>query len=54
MERSQRLAEGNIPRLLLSFAAPAIVGLVAQALEGRSNQSGKEQEEVGQPVTLHV
>ena len=32
MERSQRLAEGNIPRLLLSFAAPAIVGLVAQAL----------------------
>ena len=32
MDRSQRLGEGNIPRLLLAFSIPAIVGLLAQAL----------------------
>lgn len=32
MDRSQRLAEGSIPRLLLTFSAPAIVGMLAQAL----------------------
>jgi putative MATE family efflux protein len=32
MDRSQRLGEGNITRLLASFSIPAIVGLLAQAL----------------------
>jgi putative MATE family efflux protein len=32
MDRSQRLGEGSIPRLLLTFSAPAIVGMLAQAL----------------------
>ena len=32
MDRSRRLGEGSIPRLLLTFSAPAIVGMVAQAV----------------------
>ena len=32
MDRSTRLLEGNIPRLLLTFSLPAIVGTMAQAL----------------------
>lgn len=32
MDRSKRLGEGSIPRLLLTFSAPAIVGMVAQAV----------------------
>ncbi|MBN2021351.1 MAG: MATE family efflux transporter [Pirellulales bacterium] len=32
MERSIRLREGSIPRLLRAFSAPAIVGMVAQAI----------------------
>ena len=32
MDRSQRLGEGSIPSLLLKFSAPAIVGMMAQAL----------------------
>jgi len=32
MDRSQRLGEGNIPLLLMKFSAPAIVGMMAQAL----------------------
>jgi putative MATE family efflux protein len=31
-DRTQRLREGNIPRLLLTFSLPAIVGLLAQAV----------------------
>ena len=32
MDRSRRLGEGSIPSLLLTFSAPAIVGMMAQAL----------------------
>jgi putative MATE family efflux protein len=32
MDRARRLGQGSIPRLLLTFASPAIVGLIAQAL----------------------
>lgn len=32
MDRSKRLGEGSIPRLLLTFSAPAVVGMLAQAL----------------------
>jgi putative MATE family efflux protein len=32
MDRSKRLGEGSIPYLLLTFSAPAIVGMMAQAL----------------------
>jgi len=32
MDRSRRLEEESIPRLMLSFSAPAIVGLLTQAL----------------------
>jgi len=32
MDRAKRLGEGNIPSLLLKFSAPAVVGMVAQAL----------------------
>ncbi len=32
MDRSKRLGEGSIPRLLLTFSAPAIVGMMAQAI----------------------
>jgi putative MATE family efflux protein len=32
MDRSQALAQGSIPRLLLTFSLPAIVGMMAQAL----------------------
>jgi len=32
MDRSRRLGEGSIPSLLLRFSAPAIVGMLAQAL----------------------
>ena len=32
MDRAKRLGEGSIPRLLLKFSAPAIVGMMAQAL----------------------
>ena len=32
MDRSQRLGEGSIARLLLVFSAPAVVGMLAQAL----------------------
>ena len=32
MDRSERLGEGSIPRLLLTFSTPAIVGMLAQAL----------------------
>ncbi len=32
MDRSVRLGQGSIPRLLLEFSLPAIVGLMAQAL----------------------
>ncbi len=32
MDRSKRLGEESIPRLLLTFSAPAIVGMLAQAL----------------------
>ena len=32
MDRSKRLGEGSIPSLLLKFSAPAIVGMLAQAL----------------------
>ena len=32
MDRSKRMGEGSIPRLLLTFSAPAIVGMMAQAL----------------------
>jgi len=32
MDRSKRLGEGSISRLLLEFSAPAIVGMLAQAL----------------------
>ncbi len=32
MDRSNRLGDGSIPRLLLVFSAPAIVGMMAQAL----------------------
>lgn len=32
MERAKRLSEGSIPSLLLAFSAPAIVGMLAQAL----------------------
>jgi putative MATE family efflux protein len=32
MDRSERLGEGSIPRLLLRFSAPAIVGMLAQAM----------------------
>ncbi len=31
-DRSKKLGEGNIPRLLVEFSLPAIVGMVAQAL----------------------
>src|SRR3989304_4856210 len=31
-DRTQRMREGHIPRLLLSFSLPAIIGLLAQAL----------------------
>jgi putative MATE family efflux protein len=32
MDRSTQLSEGNIPYLLLKFSAPAVVGMLAQAL----------------------
>ena len=32
MDRSRQLGEGSIPSLLLKFSAPAIVGMMAQAL----------------------
>jgi len=32
MDRANRLGEGSIPSLLLKFSAPAVVGMVAQAL----------------------
>jgi putative MATE family efflux protein len=32
MDRSKQLGEGSIPRLLLTFSAPAIVGMLSQAL----------------------
>jgi putative MATE family efflux protein len=32
MDRSQKLGEGSIPYLLLTFSVPAIVGMLAQAL----------------------
>lgn len=32
MDRSKRMGEGSIPRLLLAFSAPAIVGMMVQAL----------------------
>lgn len=32
MDRSKRLEEGSIPRLLAAFSAPAIVGMMAQAV----------------------
>ncbi len=32
MDRSQRMGEGSIPRLLYKFSMPAIVGMLAQAL----------------------
>lgn len=32
MDRSKRMGEGSIPSLLLRFSAPAIVGMLAQAL----------------------
>jgi putative MATE family efflux protein len=32
MDRSKRMGEGSIPRLLLTFSAPAIVGMLAQAM----------------------
>jgi len=32
MDRSQKLAEGAIPHLLLTFSVPAILGMMAQAL----------------------
>jgi putative MATE family efflux protein len=32
MDRANRLGEGSIPSLLLAFSAPAVVGMVAQAL----------------------
>lgn len=32
MDRAKRLGEGSIPRLLLTFSAPAVVGMMAQAL----------------------
>ena len=31
-DRAKRLGEGSIPRLLLTFSAPAVVGMVAQAM----------------------
>ncbi len=32
MDRSKRMGEGSIPRLLLTFSAPAIAGMMVQAL----------------------
>ena len=32
MDRSKRMGKGSIPRLLLTFSTPAIVGMMVQAL----------------------